>query len=112
MITEQALAEAIAECQGERNPNRDTCMMLAAFYIIQDRLYPSGGKGEPETAYSYAPPPEKQVEEVTYESDSEFSQAIRGKDINDVMAVLDEAMDVMKVMLPRLYNGILRKLQE
>lgn len=113
MITEQALAEAIAECQGERNPNRDTCMMLAAFYIIQDRLYPSSGeKTEPEAAYSYAPPPEKQVEEVTYESDSEFSQAIRGKSINDVMAVVDEAMDVMKVMLPRLYAGIIRRLQE
>ena len=112
MITEQALAEAIAECQGERNPNRDTCMMLAAFYIIQDRLYPSGDRNEPETAYSYAPPPEKQVEEVTYESDSEFSQAIRGKSTNDVMAIVDEAMDVMKVMLPRLYAGIIRKLQE
>lgn len=112
MITEQALAEAIAECQGERNPNRDTCMMLAAFYIIQDRLYPSGDRNEPEAAYSYAPPPEKQVEEVTYESDSEFSQAIRGKSTNEVMAVVDEAMDVMKVMLPRLYAGIIRRLQE
>lgn len=111
MITEQALQEAIAECQGERNPNRDTCMMLAAFYIIQDRLYPQHSEPEPQ-AYSYAQPPDPKVEEVTYQSDSEFGQAINGKAINDVLPVIDEAMDVIKVMLPRLYAGILRKLEE
>ena len=37
MITEMDLQEAIAECQGKRNPNADTCIKLAAFYIIKAR---------------------------------------------------------------------------
>lgn len=109
MITKEDLQEAIAECQGVRNPTANTAIKLAAFYTIRDHLFPS--TTEEVQAYSYHPP-EKQVEEVTYESDSEFSQAIRGKSINDVLAVVDEAMDVMKVMLPRLYAGVLRKLEE
>lgn len=110
MITRDDLQEAIAECQGVRNPTASTAIKLAAFYTIRDHLFPT--KEEEVKAYSYAQPPEKPVEEVTYESDSEFSQAIRGKSTNEVLAVVDEAMDVMKVMLPRLYAGIIRRLQE
>ena len=102
MITEQALEEAILECQGERNPNRDTCMMLAAFYIIQERLYPKA------PSYSFAAP--EQTEQVSYDSGTEFSDAIRGRDVNDILPILDDAMDAVKTMLPRLYNGIMHKL--
>ena len=38
MITEKDLLEAIAECQGERNPNANTCIKLAAYYTILDHL--------------------------------------------------------------------------
>lgn len=115
MITEQALQEAIAECQGERNPNRDTCMMLAAFYIIQDRLYPERsaevGKTTEQT-YSYAEPPDNRSGQVRYTGGSEFAQTIYGLDVEFVLSVMDEAMDAMKVMLPRLYDGIMRKLED
>ena len=104
MITEQALQEAIAECQGQRNPNRETCIMLAAFYTIQEHLFP---KSEP--AYSFAPAPES-TDKVTYSSGSEFSQALQGRDINEVMPILEEMMDAVKTLLPRLYHGIMDKL--
>lgn len=111
MITEQALAEAIAECQGQRNPNRDTCMILAACYIIQDHMYST--KELPEPVYSYAPDPEEPPGNIiTYDSGSEFSTVIQGMDMDRVLAVMDEAMDAAKVMLPRLYAGVLRKLRE
>lgn len=109
MITEQALQEAIAECQGQRKPNRDTCMMLAAFYTIQDHLY-GGSASPPPQSYSYAPT--EPAEKVMYDSGSEFSRAIQGMRTDDVLAVVDEAMDAVQVMLPRLYAGIMRKLQE
>lgn len=35
MIKLEDLEEAIAECQGQRNPNADTCIKLAAFYTIK-----------------------------------------------------------------------------
>ena len=108
MITEQALQEAIAECQGQRNPNRDTCMMLAAFYTIQDHLFPHGNK-TPEPSYSYASEPTGQVR---YDSGTEFSDAIYGRDVNEILPILDDAMDAIKTLLPRLYNGIMRQLTE
>lgn len=103
MITAEALQEAIAECQGERNPNRDTCMMLAAFYTIQDHLYPQE-RSMP--SYSFAEPPEQ----VGYDSGTEFSAAIKGKSVDDILPIMDDAMDAVKTMLPRLYNGIMAKL--
>ena len=43
MITERDLQEAIAECNGERNPNANTCIKLAAFLTIQKEMF-----GKPE----------------------------------------------------------------
>ena len=40
MITEQDLRQAIAECQGERNPDARTCIKLAAYLTIKEHLYP------------------------------------------------------------------------
>ena len=36
MIKEEDLQEAIAECQGVRNPNANTCLKLASYYTILD----------------------------------------------------------------------------
>ena len=44
MITEKDLQEAIAECQGERNPNANTCIKLAAFYTIRNELFGNSDK--------------------------------------------------------------------
>ena len=106
MITEKDLQAAIAECQGVSKPNRETCMMLAAFYTIQDHLYPAEYNN---STYSYA---SEQTDQVSYNSGTEFSEAIKGKDINTILPILDEAMDAVKTLLPRLYNGIMRKLTE
>ena len=40
MITEKDLQDAIAECQGERKPNANTCIKLAAYFTIYDHLFP------------------------------------------------------------------------
>ena len=105
MITEKDLQEAIAECQGQRNPNASTCMKLASYYTILDHI---GGKQEepPMPQYSYASAPE----EAAYDSGTEFSNRIQGMDINDVLAVMDELMSTLLVVNPRLYAGVMRKL--
>ena len=105
MIKEEDLLEAIAECQGQRNPNASTCMKLASYYIIQDHI---GGKqeGPPTLQYSYASGPE----EVAYSSGTEFSDRIQGMDINEILAVMDELMTTLMVVNPRLYAGVMRKL--
>lgn len=117
MITEQDLQEAIAECQGVRNPNASTAIKLAAFLTIQKEMF---GQKDPPT-YSYAPAPEIAGNTLRYSGaepdavgeygDSDFLQAVRGKDPAAMWAVMDELMDTMKIVNERVYNGVMRKIR-
>ena len=111
MITERDLEEAILECRGQRNPSASTCIKLAAFLTIQRELY---GKveeiQEPVPSYSYAPP--EVADEVTYDSGSTFSDAIKGRPQDDIWPVMDELMSVLQATNPRLFNGVMRKLEQ
>ena len=97
MIRESDLLDAIEECQRAKNPNASTCIKLAAYYTILQMMYPQ----EERPAYSYA-----------YEGKSDFAKAITGKKIEDVMAIIDEAMTAVSVLQPRLYAGVLRKIED
>lgn len=113
MITEKDLQEAIAECQGVRNPNASTCIKLAAFYIIQEHLYGHPSEGDPAPAYSYASAPVDQVETtIDYYSDTEFSQAVDGRKASAVWPVMDELMEVLRVTNKPLYKATIRKIQD
>lgn len=103
MITEHDLESAIEECRGVRNPNASTCIKLAAYYILRDHLYPD----EPEVipGYSREPGP-------VYDSGSEFSQAVSRISVQDALAVMDDLMDALRVLNPRLYDGAMAKLRE
>lgn len=104
MITEQDLQAAIAECKGQRNPGASTCIKLAAFYILQEHLYPK----EERPAYSYDPPPRSVIE---IDSGTEFADLVNGRTVDDIMPVMDEAMDALKVLHPAFYKSILRKIE-
>lgn len=108
MITKQDLIEAIAECQGVRNPTASTCIKLAAFYTILDHIEDDSKEAVTFPSYSYANEPSEEI--VTYESDSDFSRAIHGMETNEVLAIMDELMNTLQVVNPRLYNGVMRKL--
>lgn len=111
MITEQDLQAAIAECQAASNPNSNTCIKLAAFYTIKEHMFPKSQLAEENLNYSYASSV-NEVDEVTYKSDTEFSQAIHGKKQDYVLSVIDELMETLSVLNPRLYASVLRKLRE
>lgn len=102
MITKQDLEEAIAECKGERNPNANTCIKLAAFLTLQRELF-----GKPVIEQSFSPPP---IEKVSTYGDSDFLMAVEGKPMDGVMAVMDELMESMKVLQPRIYDSVMRKI--
>lgn len=107
MITEQDLQAAIAECKGVKSPNANTCIKLAAFYIIKEHLYPDEMK-MPIQEYSYDPPPDDPVIDIN--SDSEFAQAVNGRLMKEIMPIVDEAMDALQVLNPAFYASIIRKL--
>lgn len=100
MIREDDLLEAIAECQGERNPNANTCRNLAAFYTILDHIRDTK---DIEEHYSFA------TSSVEYDSGTEFSDVVRGRDWNEILPIIDELMDTLKILNPRLYAGVMRK---
>ena len=105
MITLEDLEAAIAECEGERNPNANTCIKLAAYYTILNEK-----QGKP-PVYSYSAEPVSPVKEkVDYYSETEFGKAIQGKDLSYVMELIDELMTVLQAVYPRLYNGIMSHL--
>ena len=108
MITEQDLRQAIAECQGIRDPNANTCVKLAAFYLILDHIKEQEQEQEAPT-YSYASPPTQRVA-VSNENKSEFAAKIQGMRYEDVIAVMDELMSTISILNPALYNGVIRKL--
>lgn len=111
MITEQELLEAIAECQGQRNPNANTCMKLASFYTILDHLgYDHPSPPPQSNGYSYASEPAGNT--LDYDSGTEFSDAIQGKSTDEVMAVMDELMDTLSVVNPPLYNSVMRRVTQ
>ena len=107
MITERDLQEAIAECLGKRDPDASTCIKLAAFYTIRQELFPTSPDHAPQS-YSYASGPDREVF-VSVDSDSEFASAVNGLKPEDVWPVMDELMETLKVIYPRLYNAVLAK---
>ena len=100
MIKEEELREAIAECQGQRNPNANTCMKLASYLTILDHMTEPTYTEKP--SYSFAAPP--------FTSDTEFGRKVQDKDVNEVLSVMDELMETLRILNPRLYDGVLSRL--
>ena len=109
MITKDDLDAAIAECNGQRKPNADTCIKLASYYTIKDRLYPSQDAPQIQPAYSYAPPPTAESV-IDLDSGTEFSEALKGISPRDAWAKMDELVEALFALNPRLYQKLMRDL--
>lgn len=115
MITLNDLETAIAKCQGEENPNAQTCIKLAAYYTIREAMYggpPATAPMEPEQPspqYSYDPGPEAFV---AFDGRTKFAEAVQGLPAAAVWSVMEELMDVLGATNQRLYDGVMRELQK
>ena len=108
MIRKTDLLEAIAECQGERNPNANTCIKLAAYYTILDHIEEERPVIE-DRSYSYDPPVQAE-QTFEYKSKSEFGMLFPKLDSYEALRVIDELMETLRIMYPRLYDATMRKL--
>jgi len=106
MITERDLREAIAECEGCRNPSASTCIKLAAYYTILNNLNHDSKKDSTDDGYSYQSGPSLKY------SDTEFSRIVQGKGIERCFPVIDEIMSALLVCNPKLYNSAVRQLED
>jgi len=115
LIYEKDLDESIARYQGETNPTIETCGKLAACLVVKWLMFGNPERlpvvAENATNYSYAAEPVPVDTHITYTSDTEFSRVIDGRKPEDVWPIMDELMSTVQVLMPRLYDGVMRKLQ-
>lgn len=113
MIFEKDLDESIARYQGEVNPSIETCRKLAACLIVKRELFGNSEQLDEraESAYSYAAGPVDTAETIHYDSGTDFSQVIDGRDPAKVWPIIDEMMEAVNTLMPRLYDSVMRKLQ-
>lgn len=111
MLSENDLICKIAEYRCRDTITESDCVKLAAFLTIRDCLYPQEEHGDQQ--YSFSDGNGNKVENtVDYNSDKEFFQIANGMDADKVWKVVDELMETLQVINPRLYAGVIRKLQE
>ena len=116
MITEKEIAQAIKECLREPVTGNKRAV-LADLIIIQDYLF-----GEPMQAQeapqqmpmqSYSEPPLEQVENYIQTSgDSEFLKAVDGRKADKVWKLIDELVEAVKILQPRMYTTFIDKVQD
>lgn len=111
MITERDLIEAIAECQGQRNPSSQTCIKLAAYYTILNNLHQTSDTPVSHSGYSYSSPPNTE-NTVEYTSSTDFAKIINGKSAMAMWEIVDELMSALMYLNPKLYNDAMRKFSE
>ena len=104
MITLKDLEEAISECEGQRKPGANTCVKLAAFYTIKEHLYPTK---EPPMYGAY----HDSGDIIDYEGKSDFARLINGRRVSEVLPLIDDLMNALMVINPRLYNSVMRKIE-
>ncbi len=103
MIKESDLLEAISECQGERNPNANTCIKLAAYYTILDHITAQRVDEEPQYSFSYG-------DIIGKYGESEFLKSVEGKDAPYIWDIMDELMATLQIIEPRLYRATINKI--
>ena len=116
MITEKEVAQAIEECMREPVTGNKRAV-LADLIIIQDYLF-----GEPMQAQeslqpipmqSYSAPPMEQVENyIQTNGDSEFLKAVDGRKSDKVWKLMDELVEAVKILHPRMYTTFIDKIQD
>ena len=87
MITKEELEQAISDTIRTSSPTANTCLKLAAYYIIRDHI--TGND---------------------YSGDSEFMSAVKRSDMVHVLAVMDDMMKDLQAVNPRMYDNTIRRI--
>lgn len=106
MFTQVELIDAINELEGAKHSIQN-CEKLAAIYTVLDHLYPE--KEQPDIGYSQ----ENRVEdEVGLYGKSKFLEAIAGKPPKQAWLLMDELIDALSVLNPKLLSNFFDKLYD
>ena len=116
MITEKEIEQAIKECLREPVTGNKRAV-LADLIIIQDYLFgdpmQSQEAPQPHPMQSYSAPPMEQVEKyIETSGDSEFLKAVDGRKADKVWKLVDELVEAVKILHPRMYTTFIDKVQD
>ena len=114
--TEKEIAQAIEECMLEPVTGNKRAV-LAGLIIIQYYLFgePMQEQEAPQTKpmQSYSAPPMEQVETIIETNgDSEFLKAVDGRKADKVWKLVDELVEAVKILHPRMYTTFIDKVQD
>ena len=91
--------------------------VLAGLIIIQDYLFGEHMQAQeapqPMPMQSYSAPPIEQVETyIETTGDSEFLKAVDGRKADKVWKLIDELVEAVKILHPRMYTTFIDKVQD
>lgn len=110
MFSQAELIDGINELLAGKHSVQN-CEKLAAIYTVLDHLYPGESVREVFGGYSGAASGAEETERsVPRYGDTEFLNAISGKDQREMWLLMDELMETLAVINPRLYDGVMRKI--
>lgn len=110
MLKQQEIEEAIAELENQRNHTTSDCAMLASLYSIRDHAFNS--EDTYNNGYSQAAAPTAQRSITGNYGDSDFLLVVSGKVQEDAWGIMDDLMDTLRVVYPRVYDSVMRKLRQ
>jgi len=96
---------AIAELEGQES-SKTGYMLLSALYTVREHMGGLDRTAKAAGGYSQAAAPKP----LGQYGDSEFLQALPGKDSAAAWAVMDELMETLQVVKPRVYRSVMRKI--
>ena len=118
MITEKEVAQAIEECMREPVTGNKRAV-LADLIIIQDYLFGEPMKATeppqmPMPMQSYSAPQNLEQVEIYVETngDSEFLKAVNERKAERVWKLMDELVEAVKILHPRMYTNFIDKVQD
>lgn len=95
MINIEELDKAILDLESH-DTTYSVCEKLAWLYIVRDHVT---GNTTPVAR-----------EKVSVQQESEFFHAVNGKDIVEVLNILDEHMNVVSILMPKEYEELIKQL--
>ena len=113
MIQIEEINRAIKEHESGANTYAN-CERLAWLYIIRDHMkYEHQNK--PAEHHEHTAEPYKlnvRSDNIKNDGNSDFLKAINGKDTQKVISVMDELMEALQLIQPRMYDAVLIKIQD
>lgn len=88
----------------------DNYAKLANLYTIRDHMNKVTGQSPIYNQSYFAAPADYTLATELY-GDSDFLRAVEGKDPAEAWSIIDDLMDTLHTVNPRVYDGVMRKIK-